>query len=587
MSTPNAPRDGLANAAPRRNAGFKMAALGLVVVSALTATGLAYLLHRAPAPAHVRPTAVGLAMPQVLDDRFRTWEKPDVVFLLSGSQHGYLVPCGCSEPQKGGLERRYNFLRLLKGYGWPVVALDAGDIAQKDGIEGPVKLLNVQAMRKYVTSMKALQLMGYTAVGIGEYEASLTFREVLGNYALNAERPRVLAANLEDAETHFPFQTKPWVEAIEVDQANPGSLPVKVGIAGVIGKTTAKAILKHNEPGVRFVSSKTTGEPGTTSTIQALLDEMRQARIELPVLIYQGLFNGAKAGEKPTEALPCAEYFRDIQVVLALSDVDEPPGQPLWVTSPDGYQRPILHLGYKGKYVGVLGVWRTGNKAKPFSFKYELVALDPEFKTPASHVKGHPVLDLLEDYTAKLRSDDMLKEYGKAQTRHVLQALPEVAGLKHPGVPKYVGSKKCATCHDNHAADAYAVWKKSPHSRAYETLANDKGHPPPGNRQFDGECIVCHTVGFGYQTGFRSEKETPQLENVGCESCHGPGSVHVANPNNKEWQERMNLGWLKGQGPAARREARIETFCQKCHDTENDVNWGRGAFAVKWAKIAH
>ena len=31
-----------------------------------------------------------------------------VALLLSGESHGYLQPCGCSEPQKGGLARRYN-----------------------------------------------------------------------------------------------------------------------------------------------------------------------------------------------------------------------------------------------------------------------------------------------------------------------------------------------------------------------------------------------------------------------------------------------------------------------------------------------
>jgi hypothetical protein len=592
MSTPRAPGDGGAEKSPAsccglaRSTTFKLAALGLVTVSALAATGLAYLLRRGPTPVvpHVRPTAVGLSMPLALDDRFRTWDKPNVVFLLSGSEHGYLLPCGCSDPQKGGLERRYNFLSLLKGYNWPVVALDVGDVAQKEGIEGPVKLLNVQAMRKYVVSMKALQLMGYTAVGIGEYEAWLSFSKTLGNFALNEERPAVLAANFKDADTHFPGQTKTWVEAIEVDAAKPDALPVKIGVGGVVGKFTAKRIMDLHEPGVEFT--------GVTTAVKGVLADMKKSNVELPVLLYQGLFNHQQGDNKSGEALACAQFFHDIQVVLALSDVDEPPGQPLWVTTtaPDGseYQRPILHLGYKGKYVGVLGVWRTGNKDRPFTFKYELVEMGPQFKTPPGNAKGHPILDLLEDYTARLKSDDALKEYATARTRHVLQALPPVPGLEKPGEAKYVGSKKCATCHDTGPTDAYEIWKKSPHSHAYETLVKTAKHP--ANRQFDGECIVCHTVGFGYQTGFRNEKDTPHLENVGCESCHGPGSLHAANPRNKEWQERMNLAWSsKAKDPPARHQAKIEMFCHKCHDGENDVNWGVGDFVKKWVegKIAH
>ena len=55
---------------------------------------------------------------------------------------------------------------------------------------------------------------------------------------------------------------------------------------------------------------------------------------------------------------------------------------------------------------------------------------------------------------------------------------------------------------------------------------------PP--RNFDPECISCHVVGwnpeqfFPYVGGFRSEQETPQLKNTGCEDCHGSGQKHAA-----------------------------------------------------------
>src|SRR5262245_31839701 len=78
---------------------------------------------------------------------FSGWGSPELVLLLSGQQHGYVLPCGCSDPQYGGLERRYNFLQTLKGRGWPVVALDLGDIPQ---LQGPQHLPNVQGLLKYV-----------------------------------------------------------------------------------------------------------------------------------------------------------------------------------------------------------------------------------------------------------------------------------------------------------------------------------------------------------------------------------------------------------------------------------------------------
>jgi hypothetical protein len=215
------------------------------------------------------------------------------------------------------------------------------------------------------------------------------------------------------------------------------------------------------------------------------------------------------------------------------------------------------------------------------------VELTPEFVTPKGQEKGHAILDLMEDYTKTLKEKDFLHLY--PQTKHVLQVLPAVAGLRKPpdkDGPTYVGSQACKSCHSY----AYDIWKETPHHHAYQTLVAAKR---PSNRQYDGECIVCHTVGFGYQGGFKDPVNTPKLRDVGCEGCHGPASLHVNNPDNMEWRKRMNLAWWKNPAVAENeaqkqaRLARIDMFCQKCHDSDNDVTWTHGAFTKKWAKIDH
>jgi hypothetical protein len=587
MSTPNAaPNDGLfrSPAAQRRRRWlFQLAALVVIGAAALAGPGVARLLQpppSAPEPEDPAPQAGGLRLPEKVEQGFRAWGKrpPDLVLLLSGEQHGYLLPCGCSEPQMGGLERRYNLLRLLKARGWPVVAVDLGDVAQKESVQGPVRLPNLQGMLKYVTSMKVLKAMGYTAVGLGEYEAALTFGDALPNYALNEDRPRVLAANILEADAVFPGMLKSWVEGVEVDAAAPGTLPVKVGVASVIG---LKLAAKIKENSVKFEDA--------TPALQRVLAQMDAAGAELRVLLYQGRINGAPRGESATEGVACARFFPQFQVLLCLSDTDLPPTMPLEVDHPGSAARTqVVSVGHKGKGVGVLGVWRTGKADVPFEFKYQLVELTPEFATPKGQEKGHPVLEQMEDYTRTLRAKDYLSHY--PQTKHVLQAMPAVAGLRKPGdaaEPTFVGSEKCKKCHER----AYDIWKETPHSHAYATLTDKARHP--SNRQYDGECIVCHTVGFGYQGGFKDAVKTPHLTDVGCESCHGPAGLHVKNPDNKEWQKRMNLAWWKdpeAKLTAAQEQRRLEKIdmsCQKCHDIDNDVTWTHGALARKWPKIAH
>ncbi len=137
---------------------------------------------------------------------FHDWpqnRKPLFVLLLSGQQYGYLQPCGCSPIQYGGLERRYNLIQQLKNdkdKGWTVIALDLGDVPQD---HGPQKML------KYVTSMEALKLLNYTAVGMGRTEGLLPLIDGLANFALNNKPPpHVLLGNIQGRAQNAPGTTR-------------------------------------------------------------------------------------------------------------------------------------------------------------------------------------------------------------------------------------------------------------------------------------------------------------------------------------------------------------------------------------------
>jgi hypothetical protein len=270
-------------------------------------------------------------------------------------------------------------------------------------------------------------------------------------------------------------------------------------------------------------------------------------------------------------------------VILCLSQEDEAPANPVWVTNPRTKARSmVVTVGRKGKHVGVVGVYKTGNPKAPYSFRYQLVEMSEDFLTPAREEKGHPIVALMERYTKELKGEnDYLGRYG--QMKHLLQAMPPVKGVA--GSPTYVGSQRCQKCHRKE----YKIWEKSHHSHAYDTLVKARR---PGNRQYDPECIVCHTVGFGYQGGFvradprvpNDKTATPHLKDVGCESCHGPASLHVANPHNVDWQQRLNP-WR--QMPKARRLDAVDQLCQKCHDIDNDVTYAHGGFQKKLKEIKH
>ena len=106
---------------------------------------------------------------------------------------------------------------------------------------------------------------------------------------------------------------------------------------------------------------------------------------------------------------------------------------------------------------------------------------------------------------------------------------------------EYVGVRVCARCH----ADRYAWWKATAHARALSALEAK-------NRQYDPECLVCHTVAYECGHGTVSLQAVEAFPNVQCESCHGPGSVHVV---------------TGGREPVA--DGRV---CRKCHtDDRSDT----------------
>ncbi len=133
--------------------------------------------------------------------------------------------------------------------------------------------------------------------------------------------------------------------------------------------------------------------------------------------------------------------------------------------------------------------------------------------------------------------------------------LPPFSGVDR-AVARYVGSRRCMDCH----GPSGEVWTTSAHAHSVTTLQE-------AQRAFDPACLRCHTTGLGHPGGFGSGGDRELLAEVGCESCHGPGSVHA-------WGGLAGYGGLPA-GPEA---------CVACHthDTSPDFR-----FEPTWARIAH
>ena len=85
------------------------------------------LLHQLPARQCLQHSRKPLQSRRV-SMPWETWPKPQLAFILTGEQHGFFEPCGCTSSQLGGMSRRANLVQKMTDAGWSVRGLDVGGL---------------------------------------------------------------------------------------------------------------------------------------------------------------------------------------------------------------------------------------------------------------------------------------------------------------------------------------------------------------------------------------------------------------------------------------------------------------------------
>ncbi len=138
--------------------------------------------------------------------------------------------------------------------------------------------------------------------------------------------------------------------------------------------------------------------------------------------------------------------------------------------------------------------------------------------------------------------------------------------------PSYIGIGVCRKCHEAEGiGNQYKAWASSPHAKAWQILQSEKSAAVAKKASVDNPaenlaCLKCHTTGGG-------RTEATNREGVGCEACHGPGSLYFEFSNHASFESRENayrkavsLGMypvLDIKGIKAR-----EKLCRYCHNEE-------------------
>ena len=142
----------------------------------------------------------------------------------------------------------------------------------------------------------------------------------------------------------------------------------------------------------------------------------------------------------------------------------------------------------------------------------------------------------------------------------------------------YVGSKKCKMCH----MKQFKSWEGTEMGRAFDLLKAGEGSDAKTKSGLDVDkdyttdaaCLKCHTAGFGKEGGYtvpdpedkKAVRKAKKLMNVGCESCHGPGSEYVkVFAEIQKSKRKYKVAELHAVGLT-----KIdETTCLACHNEES------------------
>lgn len=394
---------------------------------------------------------------------FVGWPKPMLALFITGQQHGYIEPCGCSglTNQKGGLVRRYACKRQLEQQGWQVVAVDVGNQVRRFGRQAEIK---------FQMTAEGLKKMNYRAVGFGPDDLRLSSGELV-------------AITADEGNSSSPFVC---ANAAIIDRALMPRFRVieasgkKIGVTAVLGTEELAQIT--NDEIIKMPPEE---------ALREVWPQLQEKACDLYVLL---------AHTSIEASTDLAKKFPRFNVVVTAGGAGEPTYEAEKIASTDAV---MVQVGTKGMYAGVIGLF--DDLAQPL--RYQRVPLDDRFPdTPE-------MLQLLASY------QDQLKAAG-------LEGLG-VKPIPYPSDRTFVGSEACIDCHEKEheiwekTPHAHALetlihpGERSEVPRHFDPECLSC-HVVGWNPQ----------KYFPYVSGYLGVDETPLLHHVGCENCHGPGSAH-------------------------------------------------------------
>ncbi len=460
--------------------------------------------------------------------------KPTVRLYVVSTVAGALEPCGCSRDQLGGVDHLAAYVAGQASVAPASVVLGAGPMLFLDPrLRSGDSTQDAWKAEALAGALKDVGLAAW-APGANDWAGGAdklaAYREAAG--------AALLAGNLAGMSGTLVREiggVKLGIVGVSDPRDKTGAYPdgVKPGPA---------AALAAMEAGLAEVKRQ-----GATVLIGlAALPRGEALRLadrlpELHVLVVGKPLEAGDANDAPrapvlagsTLVVEAANHLQTVGVIDLFVRPGSSPTQPLVFADAGGIARAdeLLTLSSRMRELEMrIDSWERDHTVKPEDLaarkadleklraeKAAKEAVQPEVKGSFFRYLSVEVRDKLG--REKAVADEIAGYYKRVNEHNKTAFAGRVPPPPEAGQAGYVGVDACTDCHD----DARKVWDKTSHAHAYPTLQKDF-------KEYNLDCVSCHVTGYD-KPGGSTVTHTAKLENVQCENCHGPGSLHAKDPD--------------------------------------------------------
>jgi hypothetical protein len=474
-------------------------------------------------------------LPAVVADDEASVKSPTVRLYVVSTVAGALEPCGCSKDQLGGIDHAAAYIESESKAARGSLVVGAGPLLfMEPVIKGDQTTQASWSAEAMAEAMKDVGLVAW-APGANDWAVG---GEALGRYREQSSAA-LLAGNLKGAPGAVSSVVRDvgGIKVGIVGIADPKSktLGYPEGVSASPGEEAMKAAIEDvKKQGAQILIGLAALPRGEALRVADNLPELNVLVVGKPS--ESGHTNDAPkppvlAGN--TLVVETANHLQTMAVVDLFVKGD--PKGPVVLKDAGGVAKAEEILSIAGRIRALearINGWENDKTVKPEDVaarKADLERLRAEkakLEEPGPPVEGSYFRYSLVEVRERLGSDkrvaDRLHAYYKRVNEHNKTAFadrkPEPQALGQAG---YIGLEACTECHD----EERKVWDATGHAKAYATLQRDF-------KEYNLDCVSCHVTGYG-RPGGSTVTHVEKLQNVQCEECHGPGSLHAKDPGKK------------------------------------------------------